>query len=148
MSEHDPTREGRHEDQLHPVAMPYHNRVMKGPPGSGVGDLSTWVGPDEGGHAVTYMAFALDDTLRAKIEAGAHVAVGLWTYPMPPIACAVEGPFCELHKTEKVWDGSRYYCPHCGEGGSDDSRDEGSQSERGRGVPEDLRRDFRPGDGE
>lgn len=105
--------EGNHPDQLSPVAMPYHNRVMKGPPGTDIRDVSTYVGPDaDGRHAMTSLAYVLDDRQREMVANGAHVALQLWQVPMPPVAVLVEGPFCDMHRCEKVWTGK----PPAGEG--------------------------------
>lgn len=131
-------REGRHEDQLCPVAVPYHNVVMHGPPGTDVGDLSTWVGPDEDGYANTVSTWSLDSRLRELIAAGANIRLTVVQHPTPPVAVEVEPPFCELHREIKLWDeGERTFrCYQCA----------GASS--GGGVPDELRRDFRPGEGE
>src|SRR3954452_17986731 len=110
--------EGRHDDQLVPVAMPYHNRVMKGRPGTDIMDVSTYVGPDAGGQlAITSLAYVLDDRQRAMVAAGAHVALQIWQVPMPPVALVIEGPYCDLHQIEKAWRpdeaSSGWLCPAC-----------------------------------
>jgi hypothetical protein len=38
------------------------------------------------------------------IDAGGHVQVNLWQVPMPPISVAVEGPYCDCHDAEMVFD--------------------------------------------
>jgi hypothetical protein len=115
MAQDDTLDGGRHEDQLVPVAMPYHNRVMHGPPGTDVQDVSTYVGPDhDGAHAVTALSYTLtDDRQRAMVAAGAHVVLKIWQVPMPPVALILEGPFCDLHHVEKVWAEGEFVCLPC-----------------------------------
>lgn len=133
-------KEGRHEDQLDPVAVPYHNRVMHGPPGTDVGDLSTWVGRDDEGYATTVSTWAPDSRLRELIAAGANVRLTVVQHPTPPVAVEVEPPFCELHREIKLWEeeSRTFKCYHCA----------GDSDGDARGVPDDVRRDFSPGEGE
>lgn len=132
-------REGRHEDQLDPVAVPYHNVVMKGPPGTDIGDLSTWVGRDSDGYATTVSTWAPDERLRRLIAAGANIRLTVNMHPTPPVAVEVEPPFCELHRETKLWDDDQqaFRCFAC-------VHDEVNP----RATPEALRRDFRPGERE
>jgi hypothetical protein len=134
-------KEGRHEDQLDPVAVPYHNLVMKGPPGTGVGDLSTWVGADDDGYASTVSTWAPDERLRKLIAAGANIRLTVAQHPTPPVAVEVEPPFCELHREIKLYDQERasFVCYACGDP---------ADPPKTKGVPDELRRDFRPGEGE
>lgn len=110
-------QEGRHVDQLTPVAVPYHNRVMRGPPDTNIQDVSTYVGPDPGNPnlAVTALAFTLDDRQREMIAAGAHICLTISQVPMPPVAMLVEGPFCDVHQREKVYAeaSGRWLCEVC-----------------------------------
>lgn len=135
MAERDPFGEDLHEDQLVPVAVPYHNRIMHGPPGTDVMDVSTYVGPDASGqHAITALAYTLDDRQRAMIAAGAHVTLNIWQAPMPPVSLAIEGPFCDLHQSEKLWRpdevSSGWVCELC-QGANGSSDDDGSSDAPG-----------------
>lgn len=134
-------KDGRHEDQLDPVAVPYHNLVMHGPPGTDVGDLSTWVGRDTDGYAATVSTWAPDARLRELIAAGANIRLTVNMHPTPPVAVEVEPPFCELHREIKLFDQERkaFVCYACADP---------ADPHRGRGVPDELRRDFSPEQGE
>src|SRR5207237_2596844 len=93
---------GRHPDQLVPVAMPYHNRIMHGPEGTDVQDVSTYVGPDPTGrYAMTALAYTpANHRQREMLANGAHVTLHISQVPMPPVALVLEGPFCDLHRVE------------------------------------------------
>lgn len=115
MAQDDTLDGGRHPDQLVPVAMPYHNRVMQGPPGTDIQDVSTYVGPDASRqYAVTSLAYTLvDDRQREMIANGAHIVMEISQVPMPPVALIIEGPFCDLHQREKVWAEGSWHCESC-----------------------------------
>jgi len=124
---------GRHPDQLVPVAMPYHNRIMHGPEGTDVQDVSTYVGPDPTGrYAVTALAYTpANHRQREMLANGAHVTLHISQVPMPPVALVLEGPFCDLHRVEKEWGGplphgDGWVCAHCRADASS-SEDPGTQ---------------------
>jgi hypothetical protein len=123
-----------HPDQLKPGVYPPYNHVMHGPPGTDVGSIWTNIAQDSQGFGVTSVAYNLDDRQRAMIEAGAHVQVNMWQVPMPPISVAVEGPYCECHDAEMVFDehDGGFRCAAQQEVGNDSS------------PLEAARRDFKP----
>lgn len=94
----------RHPDQLSPAAYPPYNHVMHGPPGTDVTSIWSSISGDENGYGVTSVPLNFDDRQRAMVEAGAHIQVNMWQVPMPPISVAVEGPFCECHDLEMIFD--------------------------------------------
>lgn len=102
------------EDQLQPMKTPHSNSVLKGPPDTDVGNLDCELGPDDDGHMVTASAWNLTQDQRNRIAAGAHLRMSVWQHPIPPLALAVEAPFCGACDREMSWD-SRFFCetPDC-----------------------------------
>lgn len=127
-------------DQLKPVKMPYHNSVMRGPEGTDVGDLDTYISEDESGFVVTQSAWMPDERTRAMLQAGAHVRLSVWQHPIPPLAVAVEAPFCEVCETETELRFGRFECPH---GHRQGALKEVEAGER-KTAEEQLREDFSP----
>jgi hypothetical protein len=142
------------DDQLRPFRVPPSNAVLKGPEGTDVGDLDCELVRDtEEGFVVTISRWDLDQDLRAKLSAGAHIRLSVWQHPIPPLAVAVEHPFhCG---EEMIWRDGQFVCGDCGEAicagehysaelklGDDDDAD-GDDSRR---AAKELRRDFRPGE--
>jgi hypothetical protein len=131
-----------HPDQLTQGTYPPYNRVIHGPPGTDVGSLWIEVNEDtesEPGRrfVVTASSWDLDDRQRAMIDAGAHLRVSLWVYPIPPMSVAVEAPFCGCHGEEMVFnDDGGFSCRHLLEVGGDGDHDIDAE--------EQLRRDFSP----
>lgn len=120
-----------HPDQLRPAVYPPYNHVMHGPPGTNVGSLWTNIAPDSEGFMLTSMPFNLDDRQRAMIEAGGHIQVNLWQVPMPPINVCVEGPFCDCHGEEMLFDqeSGGFHCAAHKEVGDDSSPLEAAHKE-------------------
>jgi hypothetical protein len=86
---------------------------------------------------VTASSWDLDDRQRAMIEAGAHLRVSMWVYPIPPMSVAVEAPFCGCHAEEMVFnDDGGFSCRHLLEVGGDGDHDIDAEGQ--------LRRDFSP----
>jgi hypothetical protein len=131
-----------HRDQLTQGTYPPYNRVIHGPPGTDVGSLWIEVNEDtqsEPGRrfVVTASSWDLDDRQRAMIDAGAHIRLQMWTYPIPPVSVAVEAPFCGCHDEEMVFnDDGGFSCRHLVEVGGDGDHDNDAE--------EQLRRDFSP----
>lgn len=142
-----------HPDQLRPATYPPYNHVMHGPRGrDDVGSIWSSIGPDEKGYAVTSIPFDLTDRQKAMVEAGGHVQVNIWQAPMPPINVCIEGPFCECHDAEMVFDehDGGFRCAAQREAG-DDSTDPLEAARRDFSPADSSSRDDRtdgPGDGE
>ncbi len=102
--------------QLLPVTGGRYTTVFKGPPGSDVGDLHTDiqpVGSEDGRILLTvHSGWRPSDEQVAQLQAGAHVRLTLWAYPIPPTAVSIEAPVCGCHGAEMVWDehDAGYYC--------------------------------------
>lgn len=101
-------------NQLTPMKTPHSNSVLKGPPGTDVGDLDCELGPDDDGYMVTASAWDLTSEQRAKLAAGGHIRLSVWQHPIPPLAMALEGPFCGCG-VEMTFDGDAFNCevPGC-----------------------------------
>jgi hypothetical protein len=138
----EPMGQDPHRDQLRQGTYPPYNRVIHGPPGTDVGSLWIEVNTDtesEPGRrlVVTASSWDLDDRQRAMIEAGAHLRVSMWVYPIPPMSVAVEAPFCGCHAEEMVFnDDGGFSCRHLLEVGGDGDHDIDAEGQ--------LRRDFSP----
>jgi hypothetical protein len=132
----------RHPDQLTATgAYPPYNHVIHGPPGTEISSLWIGRGADEGGKVVTISAWELDDRQKAMIEAGAHIQLAMWEFPICPVAMSVEGPFCECHGEEMLFSQEEggFYCAHQEVvSGADDG--EASR----RSAEEQVRGDFSP----
>lgn len=90
-------REGREGEQLSPIVTPFSNSILKGPEDTDVVDLACELAIDpEGGFTVTVSAWDLDERQRAWVAAGAHMRMSVWQHPIPPLALAVEAPFCPV----------------------------------------------------
>lgn len=93
-----------------------YGRVIKGPPGTDVGDLHIDVTPvgGEGGRilVVTNSGWEPTHEQLVQLEAGAHVMLSLWQYPPPPVAVTVEPPVCSCHGEAMQWDpdDEGFYC--------------------------------------
>lgn len=103
--------------QLVPLQEGMYNFLFRGPPDTDIGDLHTAVQEDEDGKAVVSSGWMPTTAQKAQIAAGAHIRVSLWTWPLPPMAVAVEPPICACHGEEMdfAWDGLEYggyYCAH------------------------------------
>lgn len=132
-----------HRDQLRQGTYTPYNRVIHGPPGTNVGSLWIEVNADDDNHVVTASSWDLDDRHRAMIDAGGHIRLSMWQYPICPVSVAVEAPFCECHDEEMEFnehDGG-FYCRHLTEVG--DERSEHAEPDEGDGFDQ-ARRDFSP----
>lgn len=133
----------RHPDQFTQGTYPPYDHVIHGPKGTDVGSLWIEVNFDtqsEPGKRLVVVASSwdLDDRQRAMIEAGGHVRLSMWTWPPPPVSVAVEGPFCDCHAEEMLFnehDGG-WYCRHQGEVGHATASSEDAE--------EQVRQDFSP----
>jgi hypothetical protein len=130
--------EGYHENQLLQGTYPPYDRVIHGPKGTDVGSLWIEVNVDEDRHVVTASSWNLDDRQRAMVEAGAHIRLSMWEYPICPVSVAVEAPFCECHAEEMDYDedSGGFHCRHLTNAGDTDASDSDAE--------EQLRRDFSP----
>jgi predicted RNA-binding Zn-ribbon protein involved in translation (DUF1610 family) len=133
-------REGQRRDQLQWVRTPYTNAVLKGP-SEDIGDLPCELALDpEHKSVVTVSAWEPDERQRALIAAGAHLRMSVWQHPIPPLALAIESPFCNCGSvTIYVKNEGAFACPNCGERvktGSYESRDEVPRLELPDGVNE------------
>ena len=107
-------------DQLTQTVTPFTNRVMHAPPGQEeeVGDLAVELAVDPLHRSVvTVSAWELDERQRRLVAAGAHLRMSVWQHPIPPLALAIEAPFCGNcgGVTIYVKGESRFACPGCGE---------------------------------
>ncbi len=107
--------DGDHGDhQLKPVTGGRYQQVFKGH--DDVGDLAVDIEPvgGEGGRIlVTVHSGWLPTGDQVKqLEAGAHVRLTLWMYPIPPVAVCLEPPVCACHGAPMRWDADDegYYC--------------------------------------
>lgn len=138
-----PRPEG-HPDQLRQGTYPPYDKVIHGPQGTDVGSLWIEMNLDtesEPGRklVVTASSWDLDDRHRAMIEAGGHIRLSMWTYPIPPVSVAVEGPFCDCHQEEMRFNEAEggFFCRH--------QQEVGEHGTSSSGDPEgDVRRDFSP----
>lgn len=105
-------REEYPEHQLVPQKGGLYTVLFKGPPGTDIGDLHCMLQQD-GNHVVNSSGWKPDEEQIAKLEAGAHVRVALWTHPIPPMAVMIEEPVCHCHGEPMVFDRDDcgYYCP-------------------------------------
>lgn len=97
---------------LVPFKTPNSNAVLKGP-SEGIGDLDCELTEDPEFHSViTDSAWGLDDEQRARIGAGAHIRLGVWQHPIPPLSVEIEPPYCESCGAPKVYvtAESAYFC--------------------------------------
>ena len=98
---------------LTPFKTPRSNAVLKGP-APDVGDLDCELSEDTSGQIVTVSAWAPDENQRAMIEAGAHLRMSVWQHPIPPLALAIEAPFCPNCGSGMVWvRGERVFACAC-----------------------------------
>lgn len=150
-------RDDASEAQLTPIKTPHSNAVLRAPEGAegDVGDLHCELAVDPGYQSVvTVSAWDLDDHQRELIAAGAHVRMSVWQHPIPPLALAIEAPFCPNDGAQTVFVRSvkAFCCPACdprfpGNGGGSSN---GSRLVLPPGVtPLDrAREDFEPGGAE
>lgn len=139
-----PLRPALGNDALSPMPTPFTNSTLHGPPGTDVGDLHCELAVDEEyGSVATVSAWVLTEQQRVWIAAGAHIRMTVWQHPIPPLALAVEPPFCEGEAKNHapvsmifVKSEATFACPACG-------RREGATSES---AEIQVRRDFRPAD--
>jgi hypothetical protein len=137
-------RDDASRDQLTPTTTPYTNATLKGPNES-VGDLRCELAVDpryggEKGVIVTVSAWELDERQRELLAAGAHMRMSVWQHPIPPLALAIESPFCNCgSETIYVRAERAFACPNCGERvktGEYESNAEIPRLESGDGQPE------------
>lgn len=108
--------DGHGDHQLLPVKGGRYDKVFHGPEGEDVGDLHTDIEPI--GHAngkigmVVHSGWMPNEEQVRQIEAGAHIRLSVWMYPIPPMAMSVEAPVCSCHGAEMAWDSTDggYYC--------------------------------------
>lgn len=103
-------------EQLRPMKTPQSNLVMKGPKGTEVGDLDVELAEDTTHKSiVTVSAWELLDVHRDMIAAGGHIRLSVWQHPIPPLAVAVEAPFCDADGAEMEFDQEHmtFKCPNC-----------------------------------
>lgn len=133
----------RHPDQLTATGQhPPYNKVIHGPPNTDIGSLWIGLGQDSDGKVVTISGWDLDDRQRAMVEAGAHIQLAMWEYPICPVAVSVEGPFCDCHGEEMEFDTEEgaFHCAHQGVVGDAEGDDDSSQ----RSAEDQVRQDFSP----
>lgn len=97
---------------LVPMKTPLSNAVLRGPT-EGIGDLDCELTKDpQFGSVVTDSAWEMDDEQRRRVAAGAHVRLGVWQHPIPPLSVEIEAPFCASCGAAKVWvsAASEYAC--------------------------------------
>jgi hypothetical protein len=108
----------RHGDhQLLPVKGGRYVKIFRGPEGTDVGDLHTEIEPVGGEKAgqilvVVHSGWKPNEEHIAQLEAGAHVRLSQWIYPIPPVAMSIEPPVCACHGNAMDWDpdDKGYYC--------------------------------------
>lgn len=88
-------RDGDEGAQIEQTETPFSNSVLKGPEGTDVGDLACELTMDPHTETiVTVSAWQPDERQAQWLAAGAHLRMSVWQHPIPPLALAVEAPFC------------------------------------------------------
>lgn len=91
---------------LDPIETPHTNATLKAPPGMEESvrplRLELCLDPDDR-TLVSVSAWDLDDKQRDLIAAGAHLRLGVWQHPIPPLSLQIEPPFCDTCKAPKVY---------------------------------------------
>lgn len=142
----DDDRYGPH--QLRTLKGGRYTSEMHGPKGTDVGTLPVEFEPTlEFGEptTITHSGWMPNEEQQRQLSAGAHIRLSVWQHPIPPLAVGVEGPVCQCHDQEMVWDRDEddeedpggYVCRHFTEGPM-----------RGTAVSDDAldqaKRDFEP----
>lgn len=97
---------------LRPFQTPLSNSILKAPT-EGVGDLACELTTDPRfGSVVTDSAWGFDDEQRKRVAAGAHIRLGVWQHPIPPLSVEIEPPFCESCGSLKIYVAAEegYFC--------------------------------------
>lgn len=139
--------------QLVPLKGGRYTTVLKGPPGSGVGDLHCDLEPFEQNNmkgVCSHSGWTTTPEQDLMLAAGAHVRVAVYQHPIPPLAVAVEPPICHCHgeKMDFFYDpdepdvSGTFSCRHV-VGGGDEQTSNGSSAETGSGFQQ-AKRDFMP----
>lgn len=99
--------------QLAPLEGGRYVTPIQGPPGTDIGTLPCDIGEQQGA-VVIASGWLPNELQKAQLESGAHIRVSLWTYPMVPIAVALDPPICQCHGEDMEWveEESGYYCAH------------------------------------
>lgn len=88
-------RDGYEGHQIEQTVTPFSNSVLRGPEGTDVGDLACELAMDPHSESVvTVSAWQPNEQQAAWLAAGAHLRMSVWQHPIPPLALAVESPFC------------------------------------------------------
>lgn len=90
-------RDGTEAAQIRQTETPFTNSTLKGPKDTDVGDLACELAIDPRTETiVTVSAWQPTAQQRAWLAAGAHLRMSVWQHPIPPLALAVESPFCSF----------------------------------------------------
>lgn len=113
----DPDDESLHQLQLQPMKGGRYNSVIKGPPGTEIGDLHIELEPYMEGEQpamITHSGWWPDEMHVRMLTAGAHIRLVVYQHPIPPLAVAVEPPVCGCHGEPMTFDASDdvYTCSH------------------------------------
>lgn len=87
-----------HPHQLVPMLGGRYKTVLKGPPGTGIGDLHCDLEPYIEGDrpaTVSHSGWAVSEEQIEMLKAGAHIRLGVHQHPIPPLHVAVEPPVDE-----------------------------------------------------
>lgn len=95
-------RASAQEDWIEPSTTPFTNAVLKGQPGTDVGDLELEL-CQEGGKVCSVSAWDLNERQRELVAAGAHIRLGVYQHPIPPLSMSIEAPFCPTCKAAMVY---------------------------------------------
>lgn len=104
------------QDQLRPISTPFCNSILRGPPDTDIGDLPVELikeGPDGEEWICSASGWEMDERQRELVVAGAHMRMLVWQHPIPPLALAIEAPFCGECTTQCIYVKSEraFVCP-------------------------------------
>lgn len=116
-----------HALQLHPLKGGRYKTVLYGPEGTDIGDLHCDLEPYVEGDRpaiVSHSGWMPSEEHVKMMAAGAHVRLGVFQHPIPPLAVSIEPPVCSCHDMPMDWHGDDggFYCsqmPTLGEDNSD-----------------------------
>jgi hypothetical protein len=150
--------------QLSSIKTPFTNSTLRGP-AEDIGDLecelTVYTSEVTGESICTDSAWEPDEHQRDLLAAGAHIRLGVWQHPIPPLMVSLEAPFCDTCETSMVYvkaEGA-FFCagacpkrdprfgPPAATNGSAQPEDHDDEDERaaGRRALDDAHRDFTPG---
>lgn len=101
------------EHQLVPLKGGRYKTILKGPPGTEIGDLHCDLEPFVAYGApvtISHSGWQPSAEQVRMLASGAHVRLSVWQHPIPPLAVAVEPPICRCHSEPCAWLGGTFVC--------------------------------------